>query len=525
MAKISIIVPVYNTEKYIADCLQSLCGQTLQDIEIVCVDDASKDGSLELLNEAVKLDTRIKVVPLAQNEGTLRARKHGVEAAAGKYMMFVDSDDSLTAEACEKLFDRMEQEQVDILQYGTNVIPASTVSEEMVEWIRQFLTPYDGRLEGREILSGCFLEDRFDFNITDKIWQTELCRRAFAQIEDIPLIASEDRYIFFVLAYYARSYRGLADANYYNYQVGVGITGGNELDLFRFEKRCKGAGAACAVERFLKREGVLEDYRQEYERFRDLILWDCVHCWHTKLPQGMRQQGYEILKKNWSAADIAGAVGRMFFESEAEIQSDVYGSAAGTDRKKRIGIYYRYLGYEPMDDYIRAQIRLAKTLGYDSVLFGDDDISLSGNLFEEMGIVCLPASRDANWDQYAERAKKLQEELIRNQVNLVLYASPTSHIAWLDAFTIQTMDIPVIYMDEERAIQCNEIRWKEEESEAKYRALLTSCEQMEERYQNLSETCQNLRKSRSYRLGKAILWLPGKIRQCLTKVFEPKKNG
>ena len=136
MATISIVVPVYNVEKYVEKCLGSLCGQTFADLEIICVDDASSDRSLEIVMHMAKTDSRIQVIRHSENMGTLRARKHGVEKAAGKYIMFVDSDDWLEAEACEKLYQRMEEDPVDILQYGTNVIAAVPMSDAMIHWIK-----------------------------------------------------------------------------------------------------------------------------------------------------------------------------------------------------------------------------------------------------------------------------------------------------------------------------------------------------------------------------------------------------
>ncbi len=319
MAVISIIVPVYNVEMYVGKCLDSLTNQTFSDIEIICVDDASIDRSLEIVKNKAKEDSRIKVICHTENMGTLKARKHGVEYAASRYMMFVDSDDWLEPEACQKLYDVMEREQVDILQFGTNVIPAVPLSADLVSWVEHFLKPFEQRLEGRLILESCFGKDKFDFNITDKIWRTDLCKKAFEKVENIKLIASEDRYVFFILAHYAKSYLGIGDSHYYNYNVGIGVTGSDELDLARFEKRCTGVTAAESVKHFLENEGVFEEYQELYERFGNLILWDCVDCWYNKLPHNLQGAGYDILLRYWPTEEVVSAIARMYFESEDSI--------------------------------------------------------------------------------------------------------------------------------------------------------------------------------------------------------------
>lgn len=105
MVKISILVAVYNAEKYLSKCLSSLLSQTLQDIEIICVDDASTDSSLTILNAYAAKDERIKVVHLPQNAGIAKARNAGLSISTGEYIAFVDSDDWLSEDACEKVLD------------------------------------------------------------------------------------------------------------------------------------------------------------------------------------------------------------------------------------------------------------------------------------------------------------------------------------------------------------------------------------------------------------------------------------
>lgn len=90
--QVSVIVPVYNVEKYLRKCMDSLVGQTLRDIEVICVDDGSTDGSGAILDEYAAKDSRVKVIHQA-NAGAGPARNAGLDAAAGKYLFFCDPDD------------------------------------------------------------------------------------------------------------------------------------------------------------------------------------------------------------------------------------------------------------------------------------------------------------------------------------------------------------------------------------------------------------------------------------------------
>lgn len=106
---VSIIVPVYNVERYIKRCVDSLQGQTLQNIEIILVDDGSKDNSGRLCDEFAQQNPRIHVIH-KQNAGQGLARNDGLNIAKGRYVLFIDSDDFIEPDTCEKLSDRMEQE-------------------------------------------------------------------------------------------------------------------------------------------------------------------------------------------------------------------------------------------------------------------------------------------------------------------------------------------------------------------------------------------------------------------------------
>ncbi|MBR1926518.1 MAG: glycosyltransferase family 2 protein [Bacteroidales bacterium] len=115
MPKISVLIPAYNVERYIARCLDSVIGQTLGDLEIIIVNDGSTDGTSRVLGEYAARDSRIRVINHPENLGLLWARKTGVEASTGDYLMFVDSDDALKPYACEKLYTAAVANNADLV--------------------------------------------------------------------------------------------------------------------------------------------------------------------------------------------------------------------------------------------------------------------------------------------------------------------------------------------------------------------------------------------------------------------------
>ncbi len=117
MPKVSVIIPVYNVEKYLRKCLDSVVGQTLKDIEIICVDDGSTDGSGAILDEYAAKDEQIKVIH-QENQGQACSRNNALKIAQGEYILFLDSDDYIREDACEVLFKQALTYNLDMLSFG-----------------------------------------------------------------------------------------------------------------------------------------------------------------------------------------------------------------------------------------------------------------------------------------------------------------------------------------------------------------------------------------------------------------------
>lgn len=116
IVKVSVIIPVYNTAPYLPTCLDSILSQTLKSIEVICVDDGSTDGSLEILHQYESKDSRMRVLRQAhQFQGA--ARNLGIRYAQGEYVYFMDSDDLLEADALEKLYTAAQRDDLDVIYF------------------------------------------------------------------------------------------------------------------------------------------------------------------------------------------------------------------------------------------------------------------------------------------------------------------------------------------------------------------------------------------------------------------------
>jgi len=168
--KISIVIPVYNVEQYLRECLDSIINQTMREIQIICVNDGSTDGSLAILREYGALDTRLTVLD-QPNRGQSAARNAALSLVQGRYVMFIDSDDWINLDTCEKLFAKAEQTGAEIVQFfhkRKNIPNGRNESGHM--------DSYDG-ITGQDITT---VEDKiplFDYNgACTKLWRFDFLR-------------------------------------------------------------------------------------------------------------------------------------------------------------------------------------------------------------------------------------------------------------------------------------------------------------------------------------------------------------
>lgn len=175
MAKVSLIVPVFNTEKYLRECLDTLVSQTLRDIEIICVNDGSTDSSPTILAEYAQRDVRVRVVS-QPNRGLSAARNAGLGVASGEYVLFMDSDDRLEATAAERLYERAAKDRLDLLFYNADCFADSREAEKQA---RSYTNYYRRSREYAEVKSGVELGAEMRSNgdylcsACFELWRTE----------------------------------------------------------------------------------------------------------------------------------------------------------------------------------------------------------------------------------------------------------------------------------------------------------------------------------------------------------------
>ena len=252
MIKVSVIVPVFNTEKYLEKCLNSLINQTLQDIEIICVNDGSTDKSADIIKKFTNKDSRFKLIN-QENKKQGAARNAGMKIAKGEYIGFVDSDDWVDLEYYEKLYNAAKKYNADIA-LATNI--------------------RTGHGKDKKRLN--ITEEKFVTTLQDKIdvcqqWKNEcptnkIYRHSMLKNNNIKWpegVYCEDKLFTIKAIYYANSIIATPGVNYYYYR------NPNSTVNSKAQKHYK----QLKLDKNIAKKSVLDFLKEKNAQIRDRDFW------------------------------------------------------------------------------------------------------------------------------------------------------------------------------------------------------------------------------------------------------------
>ena len=222
--KISIIVPVYNAGLYLQQCFDSLIRQTIEDIEVVAVNDGSVDTSPDIMEEYARKDGRLRIIH-QRNQGTFFARQVGFRASRGRYVLFVDPDDWIEPDTCEKLLSGIEKTGDDILFFGVTCENEGNINEEAFRSICESsaVLPAASLTSREDMLRACYIDRTFSWMVWGRLFSHSLLERAFAEMPHLRCVYAEDMLSTFYFLSFCSSMSSI-DVALYHYRVGVGIS-------------------------------------------------------------------------------------------------------------------------------------------------------------------------------------------------------------------------------------------------------------------------------------------------------------
>lgn len=264
---ISIIMPVYNAARYMDYSIDSILNQSLKDIELICVNDASTDGSLKKLKEYQKKDKRIKIVNNSVNTGPGVSRNNGIKKARGEFVCFVDSDDWLEKDACERLYKTAIKEKADVV-----FIKPKFVFTDKVVLDKRLLTKEDLKENKRVFLKT--IRRKVAWAPWSKMVKKELIEKHKIYFPNI--YVSEDMDFSYKVVYYAKKI-AVEEKYLYNYFLHEGSL----TSYSNAERRINNYFESIKLlKKFLKEKKIFEKLKNDFIYFKFynyLAIWGVLN--------------------------------------------------------------------------------------------------------------------------------------------------------------------------------------------------------------------------------------------------------
>ena len=283
---VTVLVAVYNSEAFLPQCLDSLCGQTLDAVQIVCVDDASTDSSLAILRDYSDRDSRVEVIALNRNHGQAYARNRALERARGRYVCFLDSDDWMAADCLEEACRTFgTDDALDALLFDTIYVYPDREEPYAME-------PF-ARMDGKAA---------FEASLTWKIHGVYIVRaeihKKFPYDESARAYSDDNTTR---IHYYVSRQVGCCKGRYYYRQHEGSVTHKPSVRRFDYLR------ANASMKRMLLELGAEERIVSIYENVRWLNVVDSmyfIYCNRNVLPPEDIATGEEIVRQTWQGIEV-----------------------------------------------------------------------------------------------------------------------------------------------------------------------------------------------------------------------------
>ena len=426
---VSVIMPAYNAQNTITLAINSILAQTMRQVELIVIDDASTDDTSKILKSYEQKDQRIRVVQLCENGGCLHARKTGIREAKGEYIMFLDSDDLLLPNACARAVDRIRRTNSDIFCFGAEFYASKgeKVSNETLRGFYDTINKGTLTLAGDEIVTKCYAQHAYSFTVWNKIFKTELCVRAVERLPQGRVDMGDDLVLYFAIAYEAHKFSMDTSLQLYRYHIGGGISTSAAYTRDRMMQWVHVLDAVDQVRSFLDDYGAPETMEPAYREIRTCQLRQVFEHLAGYLRDCSRKDGAYVLLRCLSLmtdAEFCAGLVKYFWAIPATVYPmlrEVFESRTRKDRSIRtIGTYYHRIRNGGIERVISQLIPIWTHMGYRVVLLTDEDAQKEDYPIDtSYERVTLPSGDEA-YRNFGPRAAAIQTAIRQYRIEIIV---------------------------------------------------------------------------------------------------------
>lgn len=451
---VSVVIACYNVEKYVEEAVRSVMNQTLRDIEIICVDDCSEDGTLAILERLAAEDLRIRVIKHEINQGLMAVRFHGLQAATGKYVTFLDGDDFLDDKACEEAQAVAIKENVDVVQFGTTLFETDGVPAEQLASLKKTMAPCLKSLprEAGSLVESCYVDRLFSWNLCCKLIKAAILHKAFAFFGGERLTMGEDMLCCFMTLVFARGYAAL-NKPYYHYRQGTGVTAISQyMPVERMQTFAQEYQVYSLLSQWLERLQEKEKHYQALEFVRKTVYQDMYYAFAHRIYGSDYPRAAEILSQYWPAEELAVAMSWGLYREERWIKkAELIGALKHADflqvkprNTKTVGTFYFRMYNGGVERVISKLASVWQKNGWRIVVFTEEINELDYALPEGVIRVIIPRITEYSLDNIEARTRAWIKAIQEYQIDAMVYH------AWLvkelmgDQIAIKSTGIPMV---------------------------------------------------------------------------------
>lgn len=451
MAEISIIIPAYNSEKYLAQCLASASAQTMPDIEIIVVDDASHDATQSIIRQAAQRDARIRSIRHTENKSVMQARKTGFAHSTGRYILFMDSDDLLVPDACETAYQAICRQDTDLLAFGvTCVAQDGSVPKDLQSPVGQYTEAL--RTKSPFGLAGEKPIRAVSRSMWDKIYKREIVEKANENLPDGYFNMAEDWMFSYLAFYFSHSYAYVPE-KLYRYRIGTGISTTAALSRGKIEAVAKMYSIYEYLLHWTQQHGAQQECAPLLEQMREAWLGDiAVNFLHSCAPQDREyflERALAYCPKNTFFAALFHVVYERRAADPAELAEACVQLRPMKERKtqvKTVGTFYHRMRSGGIENVMCRLCGVWAQHGYRVAAFtGEAPQQTDYPLDAGVERIVIPTITEKSLAAFEARFALWEQYLAQYRVDIMVYHAWQDPVMMLpDAITFRMLGVPLV---------------------------------------------------------------------------------
>ncbi|MBQ8618171.1 MAG: glycosyltransferase [Clostridia bacterium] len=451
---VSVIIACYNVEKYVEEAVRSVMNQTLRNVEIICVDDCSTDGTAVVLERLAVEDKRIRIVRHESNQGLFAVRVHGTQAAHGEYITFLDGDDYLAPEACKEAYELAKNKHVDIVQFGPRLFETEHTSAEQILSLNTIMKPCEERLSSDvgALVSACYVDRKFSWNLCTKLIRAEVLRNAFQFFNGERIVMAEDMLGAFMVMVFAKGYAGL-NKPYYNYRQGTGVTAISKyIPVERVRVFAEEYQVYDLLNKWLEKLNVKQKHAKALQFVKRTVYQDMANAFINRINYSDYPKAAEMLKAYWPVEEMAVALSTHLYQEnnwkkKASMISAIKRSGMMQTKQqavRTIGTFYFRMYNGGIERVISKLAPIWQSNGWRVVVFTEEINELDYELPENVIRVVIPRIVENKFSCIEKRTKAWIDAIQKYEIDAMVYHGWLLKELMGDQIAIKSTGIPMV---------------------------------------------------------------------------------